>query len=262
VEQQSRLAEQRSNKPPDFAAFISHAKTDQKKVQEIVSALEQRGFKCWVAPRDVRPGHSYGDEIIRGIERSRCFILALSKASNESPFVAREVERAISKRKPSFPLRIEDVEPSSSLELFISSTQWIDAFSGGGTQIDQLATLLAGEEGAEGSNYCHACTRLAQAIRRLGLACGLCRRSPIGRPDRCISLELVWKEIGERARARVGSINSRASIGCSNADGSAVIGIGRAKARANSPTVIRHTSTAGSAVMGGATARKSRAGDG
>ncbi|MGA9604683.1 MAG: toll/interleukin-1 receptor domain-containing protein, partial [Methyloceanibacter sp.] len=107
MEQQSRLAEQRSNKPPDFAAFISHAKADQKKVQEIVGALEQRGFKCWVAPRDVRPGHSYGDEIIRGIERSRCFILALSKASNESPFVAREVERAISKRKPIFPLRIE-----------------------------------------------------------------------------------------------------------------------------------------------------------
>ena len=150
MEQQSRLAEQRSNKPPDFAAFISHAKADQKKVQEIVGALEQRGFKCWVAPRDVRPGHSYGDEIIRGIERSRCFILALSKASNESPFVAREVERAISKRKPIFPLRIEDVEPSSSLELFISSTQWIDAFSDGDSQIDRLATLLAGEEGTEG----------------------------------------------------------------------------------------------------------------
>jgi TIR domain/F5/8 type C domain len=151
VEQQSRLAEQRSNKPPDFAAFVSHAKADQKKVQEIVGALEQRGFKCWVAPRDVRPGHSYGDEIIRGIERSRCFILALSKASNESPFVAREVERAISKRKPIFPLRIEDVEPSSSLELFISSTQWIDAFSDGGKQIDQLATLIAGEEEGEGA---------------------------------------------------------------------------------------------------------------
>lgn len=151
MEQQSPLAQQRSNKQPDFAAFISHAKADHKRVQEIVGALEQRGFKCWIAPRDVRPGHSYGDEIIRGIERSRCFILALSKASNESPFVAREVERAISKRKPIFPIRIEDVEPSSALELFISSTQWIDAFSDGDSQIDRLADLLAGEEGAEGA---------------------------------------------------------------------------------------------------------------
>ena len=263
MEQQSRLAEQRSNKPPDFAAFISHAKTDQKKVQEIVGALEQRGFKCWVAPRDVRPGHSYGDEIIRGIERSRCFILALSKASNELPFVAREVERAISKRKPIFPIRIEDVEPSSSLELFISSTQWIDAFSDGDKQIDRLATLLAGEEGTEArSNSRHACTCLAGAVRRLGMACGLCRRSPVGRPDRCISLELLWEEIGEHATASVGSANSRAWICCGDASGSAVIGIRRAKARANSPTVIRYNYAAGSAVIGGATARKSRASDG
>ena len=94
------------------------------------------------------------------------------------------------------------------------------------------------------------------------MACGLCRRSPIGRPDRCVSLDLVWKEIGEHAGARVGSINSRAKIGCSDASGSAVVGIGRAKARANSATVIRYTSAAGGAVIGGATARKSCAGDG
>ena len=149
MEKQSRLAERQSDKSPDFAAFISHAKADQKKVQEIVALLEERGFKCWIAPRDVRPGHSYGDEIIRGIERSRCFLLALSKASNESPFVTREVERAVSKRKPIFPIRIEAVEPSSALELFISSTQWIDAFSDGDSQIDRLTDLLAAEGGSE-----------------------------------------------------------------------------------------------------------------
>ena len=151
MEEQSRPTEQRSDKSPDFAAFISHAKTDQKKAQEIVASLEGRGFKCWIAPRDVRPGQSYGDEIIRGIERSRSFILALSKASNESPFVAREVERAVAKRKPIFPIRIEDVVPSSALELFISSTQWIDAFSDGDKQIGRLADLLAAEESGEGA---------------------------------------------------------------------------------------------------------------
>ena len=149
MEQQSRLTEQRSNKPPDFAAFISHAKGDQKRAREIAALLEARGLKCWIAPRDVRPGQSYGDEIIRGIEKSRAFILILSKASNDSPFVAREVERAVSKRKPIFPIRIEEVEPSSALELFVSSTQWIDAFSGSDSQVDSLANLLAGEDGTE-----------------------------------------------------------------------------------------------------------------
>ena len=68
MEQQSPLVQQRSNKPPDFAAFISHAKGDQKRAREIAALLEARGLKCWIAPRDVRPGQSYGDEIIRGMQ--------------------------------------------------------------------------------------------------------------------------------------------------------------------------------------------------
>lgn len=149
MEKQSPLTERQSAKSPDFAAFISHAKGDQKRAREIAALLEERGLKCWIAPRDVRPGQSYGDEIIRGIEKSRAFILILSKASNDSPFVAREVERAVSKRKPIFPIRIEEVEPSSALELFVSSTQWIDAFPGSDSQVDSLANLLAAEDGIE-----------------------------------------------------------------------------------------------------------------
>lgn len=135
---------------PQFSAFISHAKADAKKAQEIAASLEERGLKCWIAPRDVKAGRAYGDEIIRGIESAKAFVLVLSKASNESAFVAREVERAVSKQKPIFAIRLASVEPAPSLELFISGTQWIDAFSGKlGPHIDRLAKLLAEEEGAE-----------------------------------------------------------------------------------------------------------------
>jgi hypothetical protein len=132
-----------------LSAFISHAKGDAKKAQEIAASLEERGLECWIAPRDVRAGRSYGDEIITGIENARSFVLVLSRASNDSAFVAREVERAVSKKKPIFAIRVANVEPSPSLELFISGTQWIDAFSGRlGPHIDRLANLLAEEEGA------------------------------------------------------------------------------------------------------------------
>ena len=101
------------------------------------------------APRDVKAGRSYGDEIIRGIESTRSFVLVLSKASIDSAFVAREVERAVSKKKPIFAVRVTNVEPSPSLELFISGTQWIDAFGGKlGPHIERLASLLGEEEGA------------------------------------------------------------------------------------------------------------------
>jgi len=88
---------------PKGRVFISYAKADAKKADRIAVCLEERGIDCWIAPRDVKPGAAYGDEIIRGIETSSAFILVLSNASNESDFVAREVERAISKKKPASP---------------------------------------------------------------------------------------------------------------------------------------------------------------
>ena len=56
------------------------------------------------------------------------FVLVLSENANESIFVKREVERAVSKGKPIFPIRVREVLPSRSLELFISSAHWIDAW--------------------------------------------------------------------------------------------------------------------------------------
>lgn len=137
----------KTNKAPPLAAFISYAKPDFEKAQEIADQLEAHGFKCWIAPRDVRPGRAYGDEIIRGIERAQAFVLVLSSASNGSGFVSREIERAVSKNKHIFTVRVEDVQPAPALELFISSTQWIDAFKGRlGPHIDVLAQQLAADD--------------------------------------------------------------------------------------------------------------------
>ena len=55
-------------------------------------------------------------------------VLVLSEHANSSEFVKREVERAVAKGKPIFPVRVREVVPSKSLELFISSAEWIDAW--------------------------------------------------------------------------------------------------------------------------------------
>lgn len=72
----------------------------------------------------------YAGEIVRGIATSRCFILVLSRAANESKFVRREVEQADRKDKPVYTIRIEEVDPSEELQLFLSEIHWIDAFQG------------------------------------------------------------------------------------------------------------------------------------
>ena len=109
--------------------FISHASQDHVVAEEICRLLEEDGIRCWIAPRNVDPGHDYAEQILAGIASTRVMVLLLSSHANASGFVKSEVERAISKGKVVIPLRIEEVQPSGSLELFVSRSQWIDAWA-------------------------------------------------------------------------------------------------------------------------------------
>ena len=118
------------NSSGEYVAFISYASEDRKKAEEICADLERRRLPCWIAPRDVRAGHEYTDEIIRGIELSAAMVVVFSAAANASIFVPREVERAVAKKKPLFPVRVEEATPTEGLEFLISGEQWIDAWTG------------------------------------------------------------------------------------------------------------------------------------
>lgn len=118
------------NPSGEYVAFISYASEDRGKAEEICADLERRRLPCWMAPRDVRAGHEYADEIIRGIEQSAAMVIVFSAAANTSVFVPREVERAVAKKKPLFPVRIEEATPTEGLEFLISGDQWIDAWTG------------------------------------------------------------------------------------------------------------------------------------
>ena len=55
-------------------------------------------------------------------------ILIFSRNANASPQIKREVERAVDKGVYIIPFRVDDIEPTKSLEYFISTAQWMDAF--------------------------------------------------------------------------------------------------------------------------------------
>jgi len=106
--------------------FISHDAQDKAVADKVCTALESEGIKCWIAPRDVVG--TFAADIIRAIKSTNVMVLLLSSHSNKSIYVMKEVERAVSKGVAVYTLRIEDVEPSEGLELFISSEQWIDTW--------------------------------------------------------------------------------------------------------------------------------------
>src|ERR1700723_608694 len=108
--------------------FVSYSQPDHGCAMELVDRVEQEGINCWIAPRDIAPSADWAAEIIDAIANSRTMILLFSAHSNESPQVRREVERAVHKQVSILPFRIENVLPSKSLEFFLSTQHWMDAF--------------------------------------------------------------------------------------------------------------------------------------
>ena len=109
--------------------FISYSSKDKTAADATCAVLESRGIRCWMAPRDIVPGADWGESIIDAIQASRAFVLVFSANANQSVQIKREVERAINKGIPVIPLRIENVVPVKSLEFFLSTPHWLDAFS-------------------------------------------------------------------------------------------------------------------------------------
>lgn len=110
--------------------FLSHSSTNYKVAQKVCNLIEECGWKCFLAPRDIRTGYEYAEQILEGIERSDVLLLILSKEANTSPHVLREVERAVSKKIPIIVYKLEEVELSKSMEYFLMSHQWVSSQPG------------------------------------------------------------------------------------------------------------------------------------
>jgi hypothetical protein len=107
--------------------FISYSAKDKGAAELICTRLESAGIRCWMAPRDIRPGMSWGRAIIAAIDGARMVLLLFSQHANASPQVTREVERAVQKDLTIIPVRIENVAPAGDLEYFLGTPQWLDA---------------------------------------------------------------------------------------------------------------------------------------
>jgi hypothetical protein len=111
----------------DHVVFISYANEDKKIADAIYDELENSGIGCWISHRDILPSESYPSAIVSAIKTSHLMVIVLSKYSNRSPHVIRELERALNNNIPILPFRIEDIVLSEDIEYIIGSTQWLDA---------------------------------------------------------------------------------------------------------------------------------------
>ena len=133
--------------------FVSHVMENCRPALEIVGELERRGIDCWIAPRNVRPGRPFDDEIAEAIEGCRAMLLIFSEFCNDNDYIRREVTLAGEARKLIIPLRIEDVQPRKGLRVRLADLHWIDAFVAREEAIsDLVAALKTGEDHDDASH--------------------------------------------------------------------------------------------------------------
>jgi hypothetical protein len=130
--------------------FISHGSENSDDAGAIAALLEARGVRTWIAPRDVRPGTDYSEELQKAIEACIAFVVLVSETSNTSPYVRAETEMAFSTEKPIFPVRRSDIKPAAGLAFFLKIRHWTDAYGpGGDAAMERLARELEALSGIE-----------------------------------------------------------------------------------------------------------------
>lgn len=147
--------------------FISHSSSDKAVATAIAQALETRGAKCWVAPRDINPAENdWPAAIDRAITESRLMLLLLSSRTSESRHVSREVKLADEQGYPIIQLRLDDVEPVGALRFVLASSQYTDV---SGLPPDEIVvTAVDAVRAADPGAFSHetSAARIEPAVRR------------------------------------------------------------------------------------------------
>ena len=109
--------------------FISYSTRDANAANAIVNALESNGARCWIAPRDIKPGEIWAGAIMDAITASRVQVVVFSASANGSKDVHNEVDAAIRKGLIVIPFRIEKVSPDGAMEYHLRTRHWLDAMT-------------------------------------------------------------------------------------------------------------------------------------
>lgn len=103
--------------------FISYSSKNQKSAENVRMLLKNSNIHSWMAPYDIPVGSKYAYEINDAIEKCACFVLLLTEESQISEFVEKEVDRAITYKKPIIPLQLGNIILNSGFKYYLGNSQ-------------------------------------------------------------------------------------------------------------------------------------------
>lgn len=109
--------------------FVSHVHDDRSHAERICEMIERHGIPCWVCWRDIAPGAmDYGAELARAIRESKAMVVVVSRNTNRSIHVSREIELADEANITVIPLRMEESDLSDALRYRLHNRQNLFAY--------------------------------------------------------------------------------------------------------------------------------------
>lgn len=109
----------------ESTVFISYSSKDLDVVNRIADELEKMEIKFWKAPEMIAAGSSYAREIPKAIRECNIFLLILSRYSQESIWVEKEIDSAICQRKVILPIQIDGCELNDTFRFYLNNVQII-----------------------------------------------------------------------------------------------------------------------------------------
>ena len=108
--------------------FISYRSNEYVHANRVRSALMFNGISCWMAPESIGIGSDYASEIPKAISQCRIFVLLLSQGAQESEWVPKELDKAISCKRVIMPFMIERCRLNNRFSFCLSNIQILDGY--------------------------------------------------------------------------------------------------------------------------------------
>jgi len=135
--------------PEPSTVFLSYAREDRPRVEQVYDDLEAAGLDPWLDSRDIRPGQPWSSVIGEAIRSADFVLVFLSRHSiSKRGYFQREIQSALEvlSSMPEgstylIPVRLDDSPPPKLL----APLQFVDLFEASGPQT-LLAALSIGQE--------------------------------------------------------------------------------------------------------------------
>lgn len=108
--------------------FISYSTKNQFEADLVKRVVKTNGYSCWMAPESIPIGSNYAKEIPAGIRAARVVVLILSQAAQDSIWVTREIDLAVSARKVIIPFAVEDCALQDAYNFYLAGAERVDAY--------------------------------------------------------------------------------------------------------------------------------------